>query len=213
MESSYDVLWLCEIWFFCVNGSKVTYRQGLVYCSCMERRLIWVIFTSNNRFETRFMELRKALFFSIHSLNSKRKEKPSICTILLRITTFSKFWEKCVLNAVSVFWASSFLCMTALLWNTVKPRILEVTAKHFRTNNDDNYMVDGQMKVFRSLNNTSYLVTMIFDWVISSDRSSLIIRFLLFFLTLRSATRHWPPSILISQLRANAAGAHSSIFK
>ena len=52
------------------------------------------------------------------------------------------------------------------------------------------YMVDEQMKVLRSLNNTSYLVTGLFDSVISSGRSSLIIRFLLFFLTIRSVTRH-----------------------
>ena len=36
-------------------------------------------------------------------------------------------------------------------------------------------MVDEQMKVLWSLNNTSYLVTGLFDQVISNDRSSLII--------------------------------------
>ena len=42
-------------------------------------------------------------------------------------------------------------------------------------------MAYEQMKVLQSLNNTLYLVTGLFDSVISSDRSSMIMRFILFF--------------------------------
>ena len=63
------------------------------------------------------------------------------------------------------------------------------------------------MEVLLSLNNTSYLVTGLFDQVISSDRSSLIIRFLLFFLHFARRPSIDPlsagASILVSQLPTN----------